>query len=228
MTALLELQNVTKEYQLGETTVRALRGVDLEIESGEYYSLVGSSGSGKSTLLHILGCMDTPTSGQVRLNGELLSDASESALTRIRARDIGFVFQAFHLNPILTVQENAAIVLRFLGISKGEALRQAAKCLDQVGMGHRLKHYPSELSGGERQRVGIARAIVKKPSLLLADEPTGNLDSKMGLEIVELIRQINRQQGTTVIQVTHDPEVASMSDIIIQMRDGKIQEDCQY
>jgi putative ABC transport system ATP-binding protein len=222
MTSLISLRNIKKEYQLGETTVQALRGVDLEIERGAYYSIIGPSGSGKSTLLHILGCMDVPTSGEANLNGQPLNGASEKALTKIRAKDIGFIFQAFHLNPILTVRENVAIALRFLGVPKAEAHRRAEACLQKVGMGHRLDHYPSELSGGERQRVAIARALVKKPSLILADEPTGNLDTKRGMEVIELIRQINREEGTTIIQVTHDPEVAAMSDVIIKMRDGQI------
>ena len=186
MTSLISLRNIKKEYQLGETTVHALRGVDLEIERGEYYSIIGPSGSGKSTLLHILGCMDVPTSGEANLNGQALRQGSgqalngtdEKALTQIRARDIGFIFQAFHLNPILTVRENVAIALRFLGVPKTEAQRRAEACLQKVGMGHRLDHYPSELSGGERQRVAIARALVKSPSLNLADEPTGNWTQK--------------------------------------------------
>jgi putative ABC transport system ATP-binding protein len=222
MTSLISLQNIKKEYQLGETTVRALRGIDLEIEQGKYYSVIGPSGSGKSTLLHILGCMDVPSSGEACLNGEALNGASERDLTHIRAKEIGFIFQAFHLNPILTVRENVAIALRFLGNSKKEANQRAEACLQKVGMGHRLDHYPSELSGGERQRVAIARALVKNPSLILADEPTGNLDTKRGIEVIELIRQVNREEGTTIIQVTHDSEVAAMSDVIIRMRDGKI------
>jgi len=224
MTSLISLRNIKKEYQLGQTTVRALRGVDLEIERGVYYSIIGPSGSGKSTLLHILGCMDVPTSGEANLNGQALNSINERALTKIRAKEIGFIFQAFHLNPILTVRENAAIALRFLGIPKAEANHQAEACLLRVGMAHRLDHYPSELSGGERQRVAIARALVKNPSLILADEPTGNLDTKMGMEIIELIRQINHQEGTTIIQVTHDPEVAAIGDVIIKMRDGRISE----
>ena len=224
MTSLISLRNIKKEYQLGQTTVHALRGIDLEIERGVYYSIIGPSGSGKSTLLHILGCMDVPTSGEANLNGQALNRINERALTKIRAQEIGFIFQAFHLNPILTVRENVAIALRFLGTPKAEANRQVEACLLRVGMAHRLDHYPSELSGGERQRVAIARALVKNPSLILADEPTGNLDTKMGMEIIELIRQINHQEGTTIIQVTHDPQVAAMGDVIIKMRDGRISE----
>lgn len=224
MTSLISLRNITKEYQLGHITVRALRGIDLEIKRGVYYSIIGLSGSGKSTLLHILGCMDIPTSGEANLNGQTLNRINERALTKIRAKEIGFIFQAFHLNPILTVRENVAIALRFLDIPRAEANRQTEACLLRVGMADRLDHYPSELSGGERQRVAIARALVKNPDLILADEPTGNLDTKMGMEIIELIRQINHQEGTTIIHATHDPEVAAMGDVIIKMRDGRIRE----
>jgi putative ABC transport system ATP-binding protein len=220
MNSLIVLNNVKKEYQMGHTTVQALRGVNLSLQKGKYYSIVGPSGSGKSTLLHILGCMDVPSSGEVQINGRQIGGLSERELTSVRARDIGFVFQAFHLNPILTVHENVAIALQFLGVRKNEANRRAAEWLERVGLGPRLGHYPSELSGGERQRVAIARAIVKNPALILADEPTGNLDSKTGCEIVELLREINCQSGTTIIQVTHDREIAGMSDEIVSLRDG--------
>lgn len=222
MTSILSLKDVKKEYLLGETTVYALQGVNLEIECGKYYSLIGPSGSGKSTLLHILGCMDVPTSGQVQFNGQNLNGVNEKELTLIRAREIGFIFQAFHLNSILTACENVSIVLRLQGNNKADARRQAETSLTRVGMAHRLDHYPAELSGGERQRVAIARALVKNPTLILADEPTGNLDTKMGMEIVKLIRQINKEENTTIIQVTHDPEVAKMGNITIRMRDGEI------
>jgi putative ABC transport system ATP-binding protein len=219
---IISLRDVRKAYEMGETTVEALRGVDLELERGGYYSIVGPSGSGKSSLLHIVGCMDAPTSGEVRVNGKDVSRLSEKALTRIRAQDIGFVFQAFHLNPILTARENVAIALRFLGVRKKVALEKAEYWLDKVGLSHRLRHYPAELSGGERQRVAIARAIVKDPALILADEPTGNLDTRRGQEIVELLRETSREQKTTVIQVTHDMAVAQMGDAILTLRDGRI------
>ena len=222
MANIISIRDIKKEYKLGETIVHALRGVNLEIEQGKYYSLIGPSGSGKSTLLHILGCMDVPTSGEIQLNGQRLGEIKERELTQIRAKVIGFIFQAFHLNSILTVRENVAIALHFLGISKAEANRKAESCLQRVGMGHRLSHYPSELSGGERQRVAIARALVKNPKLILADEPTGNLDTKIGMEIIALIRKINREEGTTIIQVTHDPDVAGVADEIIKLRDGQI------
>jgi len=222
MNSLIVLSNVKKEYQMGHITVHALCGVNLGFEQGRYYSIVGASGSGKSTLLHILGCMDVPSSGEVQINGRQVGGLSERELTAIRAREIGFVFQSFHLNPILTVHENVAIALQFLGTGRQEASSRARDWLERVGLGSRLRHYPSELSGGERQRVAIARAIVKDPMLILADEPTGNLDSKTGREIIELLRGINRQAGTTIIQVTHDREIAGMSDQIISLRDGVV------
>jgi putative ABC transport system ATP-binding protein len=222
MNSIITLKKVKKEYQLGKTTVTALQGVDLDLEQGKYYSIIGPSGSGKSSLLHIIGCMDLPSSGEVSLNGMRLNGLKEKDLTRIRGKEIGFIFQAFHLNPILTVRENVAIALRFLGINKKPALQKADACLKKVGLSHRLRHYPSELSGGERQRVAIARAIVKKPALILADEPTGNLDSKTGQDIIGLLKQINREENTTIVQVTHDMDVARISDIIVTLRDGQI------
>jgi len=225
--AIVSLKGVRKEYQMGQVTVEALRGVDMELERGGTYSIVGPSGSGKSSLLHIVGCMDAPTSGKVWINGQDVSDLGERALTKIRAQDIGFVFQAFHLNPILTARENVAIALRFLGIRKRAALAKAEHWLDRVGLAHRIHHYPAELSGGERQRVAIARAIVKGPALILADEPTGNLDTERGREIVELLQDLSREQNTTIVQVTHDMEVAAMSDHILRLRDGEIAgQDC--
>jgi putative ABC transport system ATP-binding protein len=219
---IVSLKSVRKEYQMGEITVEALRGVDMELERGSTYSIVGPSGSGKSSLLHIVGCMDAPSSGEVRINDQDVSDLNERALTKIRAQDIGFIFQAFHLNPILTARENVAIALRFLGMRKKTALKKAEHWLDRVGLAHRIHHYPAELSGGDRQRVAIARAVVKSPTLILADEPTGNLDTERGKEIVELLRDLSREQNTTIVQVTHDMEVAQMSNCIIMLRDGEI------
>lgn len=220
MNTIIQLKNVTKEYPMGKVTVRALRGVNLTLEKGKYVSIVGPSGSGKSTLLHILGCMDASTAGEVWVNGRQVSNLGERERNSIRAREIGFVFQSFHLNPILTVHENVAIALRFLGVDRQQAGRRAQGWLERVGLGDRLRHYPAELSGGERQRVAIARALAKDPGLVLADEPTGNLDSRTGTEVVALIREINRQSGATIVQVTHDREVAGMSDEIIFLRDG--------
>ena len=218
----IEIRGLVKNFRHNGVRVEVLTGVDLDIHQSETLAVVGASGVGKSTLLHILGCMDVPTSGEIQLNGQRLGEIKERELTQIRAKVIGFIFQAFHLNSILTVRENVAIALHFLGISKAEANRKAESCLQRVGMGHRLSHYPSELSGGERQRVAIARALVKNPKLILADEPTGNLDTKIGMEIIALIRKINREEGTTIIQVTHDPDVAGVADEIIKLRDGQI------
>jgi putative ABC transport system ATP-binding protein len=222
MNTIIKLNDVKKEYQMGKTNVQALRGVNLSLEQGRYYSIVGPSGSGKSTLLHILGCMDAPTSGKVWLSGRPVQALGERERTAMRAGHIGFVFQSFHLNPILTVRENVAIALQFLGIRKTAARQRAATWLERVGLSHRLDHYPSELSGGERQRVAIARALVKDPELILADEPTGNLDSRTGHEVINLLRKINQEAGTTIVQVTHDLEIAEMSDAIIFFKDGKV------
>jgi len=222
MTTIIALEGIRKEFRLGTTTIAALRGIDLELKKGRYYSIMGPSGSGKSSLLHVLGCMDTPTKGKVWLNGRQVHILNQRQRTRIRAEEIGFVFQAFHLNPILTAMENVAITLRFMGESKRSAQKKAKYWLQRVGLGARSSHRPSALSGGERQRVAIARAIAKNPSVILADEPTGNLDSKTGMDIIDILRDINQKEGTTIIQVTHDPEVANRSDSICTLRDGLI------
>ncbi len=222
MNPIIQLNEVTKEYTLGKTRVQALRGVSLTMAQGKTYAIVGPSGSGKSTLLHILGCMDTPSQGEVWINSQPVHGLSEQARTSLRARQIGFVFQAFHLNPILTVSENVSIALQFLGVRKSEAKRRGEACLERVGLGHRLRHYPSELSGGERQRVAVARALVKDPALILADEPTGNLDSQTGHAIIALLEEINRERSATIVLVTHDREIATMCDEIINFRDGMV------
>jgi ABC-type lipoprotein export system ATPase subunit len=222
MTTLISLRRIRKEYPLGRITVTALDGINLDLQGGRFYSIVGPSGSGKSSLLHILGCMDAPSGGEMLYKGRRVDRFGESERTRLRAREIGFVFQFFHLNPILTALENVAIAMRFLGTDKRTATRKAAEYLDKVGMGNRTTHFPSELSGGERQRVALARAMVKRPSLLLADEPTGNLDSQKGAEIMGLLRQACAEEGATVIQVTHNRDMAALSDEIIALRDGKI------
>jgi len=222
MDPIISLQDVKKSYRMGQTTVRALRGVTLTLARGQIHSIVGPSGSGKSSLLHIIGCMDLPTGGEVYVSGRRVSKLPEKALTAIRAQEIGFVFQAFHLNPILNARENVAMALRFLGVGRRDALRRADGWLARVGLAHRTRHYPAELSGGERQRVAIARAIAKRPALILADEPTGNLDTQCGQEIVKLLRAINQETHTTIIQVTHDKEVARTGDAILTLRDGRI------
>ena len=222
MNSIISIKNVKKQYQLGKTIVEALRGINLEIEAGFYCSIIGPSGSGKSSLLNIIGCIDVPLEGEVIFEGRNLEGLSEKELTRIRAEKIGFIFQNFNLNPILTAVENVAIPMRFIGERKKTSLQKAREVLGQVGLSHRMNHYPNELSGGERQRVSIARAIAKKPSLILADEPTGNLDTKTGLGIIRLLREINEKKKTTVIQVTHDLEIVNLSDRIFRLRDGVI------
>jgi putative ABC transport system ATP-binding protein len=223
MTAFIVLRGIRKDYPFGKTTVTALDGVDLDLAAGGFYSIVGPSGSGKSSLLCILGGMDAPSAGEMVFQGRRVDLFREAERTRLRAEEIGFVFQFFHLNPILTAIENVAIALRFLGTDKRTADRKAADYLEKVEMTHRKNHFPAELSGGERQRVALARAMVKQPSLLLADEPTGNLDSQKGMEIMRLLRLACRDEGTTVVQVTHNREMAEQSDRIITLRDGRIQ-----
>ncbi len=222
MNSIISIKNVKKQYYLGKTIVEALRGINLEIEAEFYCSIIGPSGSGKSSLLNIIGCIDVPLEGEVIFEGRNLAGLSEKELTRIRAEKIGFIFQNFNLNPILTAVENVAIPMRLIGERKKTSLQKASEVLGQVRLSHRMNHYPNELSGGERQRVAIARAIVKKPSLILADEPTGNLDTKTGLGIIRLLREINEKEDTTVIQVTHDLEIANLSDKIFRLRDGVI------
>jgi len=222
MNTIIELNNVSKAYQMGASTVNALRGVTLTLEKGAYYSIMGPSGSGKSSLLHIMGCMDSPNSGTAWFNGRDITSLPERELTKIRAQEIGFVFQAFYLNPILTARENVAMALRLVGTRKRPALEKADHWLARMGLADRIHHYPAELSGGERQRVALARAIAKTPSLILADEPTGNLDSQRGREIIGLMRQICREEKATIIQVTHDREADEASDAIFILRDGQI------
>lgn len=223
MKTIISLRGVTKEYMMGKTVVKALRGVDLDIEKGVFYSIVGPSGSGKSSLLHLMGCMDIPTEGLLMIGGVDINGLNEKDLTRIRAEKLGFVFQSFYLNPILTALENVTMALRLMGEPRKTAVGKAKIWLAKVGLSDRLRHFPSELSGGERQRVAIARALVKNPAIVLADEPTGNLDSRRGREIVELLRDIVDEQKTTIIMVTHDQEIARIGDEIITLRDGAIE-----
>ena len=222
MDNIISIRNVKKRYHLGKTIVEALRGINLEIKEGLYCSIIGPSGSGKSSLLNIIGCIDVPSEGKVIIEGKDLEGFKERELTRIRADKIGFIFQNFNLNPILTALENVAIALRFIGENRKVSFEKGKEALEQGGLSHRMNHYPNELSGGERQRVSIARAIVKKPSFILADEPTGNLDTTTGMEIIKLMMDINKKKNTTVIQVTHNMEVADLSDRIFRLRDGVI------
>lgn len=220
---LLELKKVTKSYPLDDTVVHALKGIDLTIEKGSFISIVGPSGSGKTTLLNIIGCVDHPTTGDVVIDGQCISNLSDNQLTDLRLYKIGFIFQSFNLIPVLSVVENVEFPLQLMkGVSKEEARKRALKVIDQVQMTTHAHHRPSELSGGQRQRVAIARALVTMPEVVLADEPTANLDSDTGNAILSLMKQLNEQNGTTFIFSTHDPEVLNYAKSIIKIRDGQL------
>ncbi len=219
---VLSLKEVTKEYLLGETTVRALRGLSLEVEKGEILAIMGPSGSGKSTLMHILGLLDTPSAGEARIEGTSVQSLSERQLTGLRGRKIGFVFQTFNLVETLTAQGNVELPMIFQAVQREERLRRAADLLTKVGLPDRLRHRPSQLSGGERQRVAIARALANNPEIILADEPTGNLDSESGGKILELLEGLAREDGKTVILVSHNPDAAAIADRVVTLKDGRI------
>jgi putative ABC transport system ATP-binding protein len=216
------LNNVTKVYPMGDTKVQALRGVDLQIKAGEFIAVLGPSGSGKSTIMHILGCLDTPTSGTYYLDGAAVHGLRPNELAEIRNHKIGFVFQSFHLLPRATAGENVELPMVFAGVNANERKACAEDVLEQVGLKNRIRHLPNELSGGERQRVAIARALVNKPSIILADEPTGNLDSRSGAEILALFEDLH-SEGRTVILVTHDEAIAERAHRVIHIFDGKIE-----
>ena len=218
---IIKTKGLIKDYYLGKVKVRALDGIDLVIEAGEFVAIMGPSGSGKSTLMHIIGCLDRPSAGEYHLDGDLVSALPKSALAGIRNRKIGFVFQSFNLLPHLSILKNVELPLMYAGNSARARKQQAERILDSVGLSDRLKHKPNELSGGQRQRVAIARAIVNTPSILLADEPTGNLDSQAGGDILEIFSELHRA-GNTVIMVTHDAAVAARADRVINIRDGLI------
>jgi putative ABC transport system ATP-binding protein len=218
---VIKLEKIVKTYKIGTILVEALREVSLVIHKNEFVALMGPSGSGKSTLMNILGCLDTPTSGQYMLNGEDVSKMGDNELAEIRNRQIGFVFQTFNLLPRSTALENVMLPLIYAGVGKAKRIEVAKKTLEEVKLGDRMEHRPNELSGGQRQRVAIARALVNNPSIILADEPTGNLDSKTSIEILGLLEEIHRM-GNTVIIVTHEEDIAMHAHRIIRLMDGKI------
>lgn len=221
---VIKLEKISRHFRVGSETVRALRTIDLVINKNEYVALMGPSGSGKSTLMNLLGCLDTPTSGRYELNGQDVSILGDNELAEIRNKEIGFIFQTFNLLPRSTALENVMLPLVYAGVGKAKRIEVAEKVLADVQLTDRMKHKPNELSGGQRQRVAIARALVNQPSILLADEPTGNLDSKTSVEIMGLLEEIHRK-GNTIIVVTHEEEIAKHAHRIIRLRDGLIESD---
>lgn len=218
---------LARHYGDGEHLVQALQPLDLHIATNDFVAIMGSSGSGKSTLLNILGCLDRPSSGQYLLDGEDVSQLSDEALSAVRNRKIGFIFQSFHLLPRLSALENVALPLRYSQVALPEALARAEQLLQQVGLGHRLDHRPNQLSGGQRQRVAIARALINNPKVLFADEPTGNLDSQTSAEVMALLKSLH-QQGNTIVLVTHEDEIAAFANRVIRLRDGRIVQESNH
>lgn len=224
MSSVISVKDLKKTYIMGLTQVNALQSVSIDISKNEYVALMGPSGSGKSTLMNLLGCLDTPTSGEYWLNGTNVSSMSDSELAEVRNKEIGFVFQTFNLLPRLSALENVALPLVYAGMSKSNRLERAEEVLKAVGLADRMDHKPNELSGGQRQRVAIARALVNKPSIILADEPTGNLDTKTSIEIMGILEEIHNQ-GNTIILVTHEADIASHAHRIVRLRDGLVESD---
>ena len=221
---IIQTKNLYKEYQIGSEKIQAIKNIDLSVEKGEFISIMGPSGSGKTTLMNIIGCLDSPTSGTYHLNGKLVSQLQDDELASIRNKEIGFVFQSFHLLSKNSALENVMLPLKYAGSNKIEAITRSNKVLDQVGLSNRANHAPSELSGGQQQRVAIARALVNKPSILFADEPTGNLDSKTGADVMNLFKDLN-ENGQTIIIITHEESIAQQSKRIITIMDGLIKSD---
>lgn len=224
MSALVEINNICKIYNPGENEVRALDHVSVSIDEGEFVAIIGQSGSGKSTLMNMLGCLDVPTSGEYRLHGQNVSELTDNELSDIRNREIGFIFQGFNLIANLTALENVELPLIYRGVPRGERVRLARTALEKVGLGKRMEHKPAEMSGGQQQRVAIARAIAQAPPIILADEPTGNLDSRSTEEIMAILQELY-EEGRTVILITHNNEIADRAKRIIQIKDGKIESD---
>jgi putative ABC transport system ATP-binding protein len=221
---VIDIRNLVRNFKLGNETIKVLRSVNLQVQRGEYVALMGPSGSGKSTLMNILGCLDTPTEGEYYLNGREVARLSDNELAEIRNKEIGFIFQTFNLLPRSTALDNVILPLIYAGLKKEEREKQAKRALDQVALSDRIMHKPNELSGGQRQRVAIARALVNNPSILLADEPTGNLDTKTSIEIMGLLHDIHKS-GNTIIIVTHEEDIAQHAHRIIRLRDGVIESD---
>ncbi len=221
---VIEIRGIIRDFKLGQETVHVLKGIDLDIKRGEYVAIMGPSGSGKSTLMNLLGCLDTPTAGSYKLNGKDVSQMTDDELADIRNTEIGFVFQTFNLLPRTTALDNVALPMIYAGASKKVRVDRASEVLTDVGLADRMDHKPNQLSGGQRQRVAVGRALVNKPSIILADEPTGNLDSKTGTEIMALFDQIHAS-GNTVIMVTHEEDIAAHAKRVIRLRDGIIESD---
>ncbi|MGM5470782.1 ABC transporter ATP-binding protein [Flavobacteriaceae bacterium LMO-SS05] len=221
---IIKIRQIIRDFQLGQETVHVLKGIDLDIDKGEYVAIMGPSGSGKSTLMNLLGCLDTPTAGTYILNGKDVSQMSDDELAEIRNKEIGFVFQTFNLLPRTTALDNVALPMVYAGVSKKDRTERATQVLSDVGLSDRMDHRPNQLSGGQRQRVAVGRALVNKPSIILADEPTGNLDSKTGIEIMNLFEDIHKA-GNTIIVVTHEEDIASHAQRVIRLRDGIIESD---
>jgi putative ABC transport system ATP-binding protein len=224
MSLVIDIKAIRRDFPLGQEIVKVLKGIDLQIEKGEYVALMGPSGSGKSTLMNLLGCLDTPTAGSYLLSGQDVSNMSDDELAEIRNKEIGFVFQTFNLLPRTTALDNVALPMVYAGATKTQRTKRAQEVLTEVGLADRMDHRPNQLSGGQRQRVAVGRALVNKPSIILADEPTGNLDSKTSLEIMALFDAIHAQ-GNTVIVVTHEEEVAKHAHRVIRLRDGLVESD---
>jgi len=224
MSEVIRTQGISKLYKMGAEIIHALKSIDIVVNRGEYVAFMGPSGSGKSTLMNIVGCLDSPTKGSYILNGEDVSDISENKLAQIRNKEIGFVFQTFNLLPRSTSLENVALPLVYAGYSKKKREEMAFKALESVGLGERVQHKPNELSGGQRQRVAIARALVNNPSIILADEPTGNLDTKTSYDIMDLFDQLHKK-GNTIIMVTHEEDIAKYAHRIVRLRDGLVESD---